>query len=139
VIDLKKKPPACLACHSEVGTIVRSLGFNPTELQLKELIDKMEDDANPGYVTIAAFLPVATRIIQDDEIPRDSYETILRAFQVFDTEGRGYIEVEDLREALTAQGERFSEEEIESLIRACADSTTGRVMFEEYASLLAEN
>jgi Ca2+-binding EF-hand superfamily protein len=45
---------------------------------------------------------------------------------VFDPEKKGYIDVEDLREALTSQGERFSEEEIQSMIRACADATTGR-------------
>jgi Ca2+-binding EF-hand superfamily protein len=123
----------------EIGTVIRSLGFNPTELQVKEMIDKLEDDANPGFISLAAFLPAMVASIEDEAFPRDSFETIAQAFQVFDPDGKGFIEMDDLKEAMTGQGERFSEEEIESMIRACADVTTGRIHYEEYARSLAEN
>ncbi len=49
---------------------------------MKDLIDKLEDDSSPGFITLAAFLPAMAAAITDEAFPRDSFETIAMAFQV---------------------------------------------------------
>merc|ERR1712196_28113 len=99
----------------EVGTIMRSLGVNPTEKELHGMLAQM----------------------QDNEIPVDNEEDIIRAFRALDTDGKGYLTTEELRELMTKNEEHFSSDEISEMITFAVDADTGNCNFTEYAEKVA--
>ena len=68
---------------------------------------------------------------------QDSEETILRAFQAIDREGKGYVEAAYLKQVMTEMGEAFSEDEMSEMIEAAQDADTGLIYYEDFAALLA--
>ena len=61
----------------------------------------MEEDEPTGFVKYEKFEPVVVKAIEDNEIPTDSEEDIIRAFRALDTDSKGYLTSEELREMLT--------------------------------------
>merc|ERR1712139_123866 len=91
----------------EVGTIMRSLGINPTEKELHGMLAQMEEDEPTGFVKYEKFEPVVVKAMEDNEIPTDSEEDIIRAFRALDTDGKGYLTTEELRELMTKKRGAF--------------------------------
>merc|ERR1711998_395163 len=121
----------------EVGTIMRSLGVNPTEKELHGMLAQMEEDEPTGFVKYEKFEPVVVKAIEDNEIPTDSEEDIIRAFRALDTDGKGYLTTEELRDLLTKNEEHFSADEISEMLAFAVDPETGNCNFTEYAEKVA--
>ncbi|KAK7248249.1 calmodulin [Aureococcus anophagefferens] len=65
---------------------MRSLGQNPTEAELADMINEVDADGN-GTIDFPEFLTMMARKMKDT----DSEEEILEAFKVFDKGGNGFI------------------------------------------------
>ncbi|KAJ3046513.1 Dynein regulatory complex protein 8 [Rhizophlyctis rosea] len=122
----------------EVGTIIRSLGIYPSEESLRGWIKEMEEDEPTGYVTHEKFFRVAFRILTSTSYVRDDEEKLFRAFQALDTENKGFLLPDDLRAAMTTEGEAFSTEEIDEMLMACTDPAEGKIYYEDYVTVLAQ-
>ena len=70
----------------ELGTVMRSLGQNPTEAELQDMINEVDADGN-GTIDFPEFLNLMARKMQDT----DSEEELKEAFKVFDKDGNGFI------------------------------------------------
>ena len=70
----------------ELGTVMRSLGQNPTEAELREMIAEVDADKN-GTIDFPEFLSLMARKMKDS----DSEEELREAFKVFDKDGNGFI------------------------------------------------
>ncbi|XP_036682369.1 myosin regulatory light chain 10 [Balaenoptera musculus] len=57
----------------------------------------------------------------------DPEETILHAFKVFDTEGKGFVKADFIKEKLMTQADRFSEEEIKQMFAAFPPDVCGNL------------
>merc|ERR1719201_88152 len=121
----------------EVGTIMRSLGVNPTEKELHGMLAQMEEDEPTGFVKYEKFEPVVVKAMEDNEIPTDSQEDIIRAFRALDTDGKGYLTTEELRDLLTKNEEHFSVDEIGEMLAFAVDPETGNCNYTEYAEKVA--
>merc|ERR550539_1602350 len=80
---------------------MRSLGYNPTESELQDMINQIDADRK-GNIDFQDFIA----LMQKQREYVDSEDEILEAFRVFDAE---------LREVLTSLGEKLTEEEVEEL------------------------
>ena len=86
----------------------------------------VEEEGSP-IVTFERFFPLAARVISSTAHERDNEEKIYRAFlviasltlQALDTERKGYLEPDDLRDMMTSMGEQFSKEEIDEMLLVC--------------------
>jgi len=121
----------------EVGTIMRSLGINPTEKELHGMLAQMEEDEPTGFVKYEKFEPVVLKCIQDNEIPTDGEEDLIRAFKALDTEGKGYLTADELRELLTKNEEHFSNDEITEMLAFAVDAETGHCVYTDYSEKCA--
>ena len=83
----------------ELGTVMRSLGQNPTEAELQDMINEVDADGN-GTIDFPEFLTMMARKMRDT----DSEEEIKEAFKVFDKDGNGYISAAELRHVMTNLG-----------------------------------
>eukprot|EP00624_Nannochloropsis_granulata_P000778 evm.model.NODE_13262_length_16184_cov_20.672207.2 len=68
----------------ELGTVMRSLGQNPTEAELQDMINEVDADGN-GTIDFPEFLTMMARKMKDT----DSEEEILEAFKVGREGGTG--------------------------------------------------
>jgi hypothetical protein len=79
--------------------VMRSLGQNPTEAELQDMINEVDADGN-GTIDFPEFLTMMARKMRDT----DSEEEIKEAFKVFDKDGNGYISAAELRHVMTNLG-----------------------------------
>jgi Ca2+-binding EF-hand superfamily protein len=79
---------------------MRSLGQNPTEGELQDMINEVDADGN-GTIDFNEFLAMMAKKFQDT----DSEEEIRQAFTVFDKDGNGTISVTELQQVMRSLGE----------------------------------
>uniref|UniRef100_A0ACB8GA80 Uncharacterized protein n=1 Tax=Sphaerodactylus townsendi TaxID=933632 RepID=A0ACB8GA80_9SAUR len=110
----------------ELGTVMRSLGQNPTEAELQDMINEVDADGN-GTIDFPEFLTMMARKMKDT----DSEEEIREAFRVFDKDGNGYISAAELRHVMTNLGEKLTDEEVDEMIREADIDGDGQVNYED--------
>ena len=82
----------------ELGTVMRSLGQNPTEAELQDMINEVDADGN-GTIDFPEFCTLMARKMKDT----DSEEELKEAFRVFDKDGNGFISAAELRHIMTVR------------------------------------
>ncbi|XP_072510318.1 calmodulin [Notamacropus eugenii] len=115
----------------ELGTVMRSLGQNPTEAELKNMIGEIDTDGN-GTIDFPEFLSMMARKMKDT----DSEEEIREAFRVFDKDGNGFVSAAELRHVMTKLGEKLTDEEVDEMIREADVDGDGQVNYEEFVRML---
>ncbi|KAF9028904.1 hypothetical protein BDZ89DRAFT_744122 [Hymenopellis radicata] len=109
----------------ELGTVMRSLGQNPTEAELQDMINEVDADGN-GTIDFPEFLTMMARKMRDT----DSEEEIKEAFKVFDKDGNGFISAAELRHVMTNLGEKLSDNEVDEMIREADVDGDGQICYE---------
>ncbi|XP_020829378.1 calmodulin [Phascolarctos cinereus] len=115
----------------ELGTVMRSLGQNPTEAELKSMIGEIDTDGN-GTIDFPEFLSMMARKMKDT----DSEEEIREAFRVFDKDGNGFVSAAELRHVMTKLGEKLTDDEVDEMIREADVDGDGQVNYEEFVRML---
>ena len=115
----------------ELGTVLRSLGQNPTEEELQETINEIDADGS-GDVDFSEFLTMMARKMKDT----DSEEEIKEAFKVFDKDGNGFISAAELRHVMTNLGEKLTDEEVDEMIREADVDGDGQINYEEFVKIM---
>ena len=78
---------------------MRSLGQNPTEAELQDMINEVDADGN-GTIDFPEFLTMMARKMRDT----DSEEEIKEAFKVFDRDNNGFISAAELKHVMISIG-----------------------------------
>ncbi|KAF9617807.1 hypothetical protein IFM89_038989 [Coptis chinensis] len=110
---------------SELGILMRSLGGNPTQAQLKEIVT-LEKLTSP--FDFPKFLELMRKHMKLEPFDRQLRD----AFKVLDKESTGYVSVSDLRHILTNIGEKLEGEEFDEWIREVDVGSDGRIRYEEF-------
>lgn len=115
----------------ELGTVMRSLGENPTDVELKDMINEVDADGN-GTIDFSEFLTMMSRKMNDKE----SEEEIIQAFQMFDKDNNGYISAAELRHVMSTLGEKITESDVEEMIREADIDGDGKVNYQEFVKMM---
>jgi myosin light chain 6 len=115
-----------------LGEVVRALGLNPTEIDIKRCLK----DLNVDRISFEQFLPIYEDLSKrKDQSTEDDF---IEGLRVFDKDGSGMINSAELRHLLTTLGERLSDDEVEQLLNGLEDKH-GNVNYEEFVRLLMRN
>ncbi|KAK3246517.1 hypothetical protein CYMTET_43948 [Cymbomonas tetramitiformis] len=142
LFELETKDKKGMVDEREIPTIIRSLGINPAQDQLRDLITEIRgEDNTTGCVEHERFERTMIKVLteQANEYKRDNEEKILRAFRAFDPENKGYIEGDYLKNLLMTRGDSFRPEEVTELLGVALDEQSGNIHYEDYAELLAND
>ena len=115
----------------ELGSVMRSLGQNPTEAELQDMINEVDADGN-GTIDFPEFLSLMARKMKDT----DTEEELVEAFKVFDRDGNGLISAAELRHVMTNLGEKLTDEEVDEMIREADVDGDGHINYEEFVRMM---
>ncbi|GLJ54714.1 hypothetical protein SUGI_1175330 [Cryptomeria japonica] len=116
---------------NELGTVMRSLGQNPTEAELRDMISEVDADGN-GTIDFPEFLNLMARKMKDT----DSEEELKEAFKVFDKDQNGFISAAELGHVMANLGEKLTPQEIEEMIKEADTDGDGQVNYEEFVRMM---
>ena len=102
---------------------MRDLGQNPTEAELKDMINEIDADGN-GTIDFPEFLSFMAE------------EELIKAFKVFDRDGNGQISAAELRLVMNNLGEKLTDEEVDELIREADVDGDGHINYEEFVRIM---
>ncbi|CAN7087012.1 unnamed protein product [Brassica oleracea var. botrytis] len=115
----------------ELGTVMRSLGQNPTEAELQDMINEVDADGN-GTIDFPEFLNLMAKKMKDT----DSEEELKEAFRVFDKDQNGFISAAELRHVMTNLGEKLTDEEVDEMVREADVDGDGQINYEEFVKIM---
>ncbi|KAG6428634.1 hypothetical protein SASPL_112887 [Salvia splendens] len=110
---------------SELGILMRSLGGNPTQAQLKSVIAEEKLTAPFDFQRFLDLMAKHLKAEPFDKKLRD-------AFQVLDKEGTGFVVVKELRHILTNIGEKLEPAEFEEWIREVDVGSDGKIKYDDF-------
>lgn len=117
----------------ELGTVLRSLGNQPTDEEVEDMIKEADKDGN-GTIDFAEFIEMMPTQERDD----NAEEEMLEAFRVFDTDGNGSITADELRQIFVNLGEKLTEDEIADMIDEADTDGDGEINYQEFVTMMFE-
>ncbi|XP_065583072.1 uncharacterized protein LOC136042103 isoform X1 [Artemia franciscana] len=97
---------------AELTAVMKCLGQNPTDAEILAIIKEVDADGN-GTIEFSEFVIAMAKSVNDI----DAEKEIKEAFDVFDKDGNGHINVEELRYVSVNLGETFSDEDIAEMLK----------------------
>ena len=116
----------------ELGTIMRSLGLNPSDEDLKEISESFDNEKNNNLIDFNSFLIIMAKRKNDI----DKEEDLLEAFRVFDKENNGKISARELRYVMMSSGEDLNENDIEDMIHEASTDNEEYIDYHKFVKLM---
>eukprot|EP00752_Nemacystus_decipiens_P018393 g16496.t1 len=117
--------------EGELGVVMRSLGYSPTNQQLKEMMAKVDTDGSGG-ISFDEFVAM----MQLGEVETDFTKEINEAFKFFDKDGDGEVTPSELAEIMRGLGDKLSDDEINLLVKVADKDGDGTISIEEFISFM---
>jgi calmodulin len=114
----------------ELGTIMRSLGSNPTQSELQDLIREL-DVTNSGKLDFGDLL----KAMEKEYRKPDTEDQIREAFKIFDKDNSGFISAEELKHVMLNLGEKLSQEEVDEMLKQ-ANVKGDKINYGEFAKVM---
>merc|ERR1739846_204191 len=119
----------------ELGEIMRAMGFRPTEEELVDLVNEIDEDGS-GQIEFAEFCQLcATFLVEDPDIETMKKE-LKDAFRIYDKEGQGFITTETLRGLIGELLAPLTDEEVEGIIEELDEDGSGSMDFDEFCEMM---
>lgn len=115
---------------SNLGSMMKSLGKNPTADELQDMINDADLDGNK-MLDFDEFLGMMNKKGDEDDELR-------HVFAIFDKNGDGYLSHDEVKDAMFKLGEEFTDKEIEDLIIAADLDQDGEVNYREFKRMLSD-
>jgi len=129
--ELYSKGVESIPCK-EVGYVLRSLGQNPTEDEVINLVCEAGCDWE-GNFTCDDFLKVAVYAVQKQV---NRLDDVRAAFRVFDNNGDGVISKNELKNAMISFGQTFSPAEADEMFTEADLNADGKIDWEEFLQMM---
>ena len=116
---------------NELRTVMQSLGQNPIDQELEDMINEVDNDGN-NEIDFEEFLTLMARNMQD----LDEEKVIKQGFSVFDADEDGKITLDDLRRVMESLGEQLNENQLVEIIKELDSNSDDAIDFEEFQAIV---
>ena len=110
---------------------MRKLGQNPSEAELMEMINTVDDNGD-HEIDFEEFLILMKSRIGE----RDPEKELRDAFAVFDTDGSGSIDRKELKRLMKKLGQALSEAELDAMMDEVDTNGDGEISFSEFKAMM---
>jgi Ca2+-binding EF-hand superfamily protein len=118
----------------EITTFMRNLGQNPTRAQLDEIMNEL-DVNHDGSIDFDEFtLLMSARSKATDSMTDDESE-LRDAFRVFDKDGNGTINADELKLTMKNIGVHLTDEELDLMMKEADEDKNGVIDFQGTSSV----
>ena len=122
-------------CLQELGKLLRYLGYNPTEADVRNLMKSVDRDSTDKIEFLEFVDLMTTKLVNKRKTSKADLE---RAFTILDKSKRGFILCEKMNEIVTTLGEKLSVDEANELISDLDHNKDGKITSEEFMTTMAQ-
>ena len=115
----------------ELGTVMRTLGQNPTDAEIEQMIKEVDIDNN-GEIDFEEFCGLMVKKMKESE----PEEELVEVFKIFDKDGNGKIDIYDLAVVFKELGEKVSDEDLREMIEEHDVDGDKSFNFEEFVRMM---
>ncbi|XP_010892578.1 calcium-binding protein 5a isoform X2 [Esox lucius] len=134
--EFDKDKDGLISCK-DLGNLMRTMGYMPTEMELIELSQNINMNLG-GRVDFEDFVELMAPKLLAETAGMIGLKELKDAFKEFDSDGDGQITTEELRNAMTKlMGEHMSRREIDTVVREADNNGDGTVDFEEFVKMMS--
>lgn len=116
----------------ELGTVMRSLGQNPTESELHELIREYDKDES-GTIDFTEFFDLMYKKMKETEMEKE----ILEIFEALDRDGNGVLSGLEIQSIMELVGVSLSDDQVADLIKQADLDEDGSLNFNEFFRMMS--
>jgi len=117
----------------ELGKILKKLGQSPSNEELKDMINEVDQDGN-GTIDFEEFCSMMTKTSKNSNTSNE--DELKEAFKVFDKNGDGKISHDELKDVMESLGENLSETEVANMIREADLNGDGQIDYKEFIQMM---
>ncbi|XP_065061419.1 calmodulin-like [Rhopilema esculentum] len=100
---------------SEIGLVMKSLGQNPSEAEIKSMVQEV-DTKGQGEIDFDDFCVLMQRMSGDSGESEDAYDETKETFKAFDKSGNDKITVSDLKSVLENLSVKLTTDELNGIL-----------------------
>ncbi|XP_038067923.1 calmodulin-like [Patiria miniata] len=124
----------------ELAVVLRSIGLNPTKRELDKIIKEADADGN-NTIELNEFLAtISQKMVQEEKGRADddimTEQEIKKTYDIFDSNGNGYISACDIRRVGALYGECFTDEVANQMIGEADTDADGRVTYRDFLKMM---
>ena len=123
----------------EIKTLMEALGKEPSEFEIKTMMEFADKDGN-GTIEFSEFCGMYGKYVAEER--SDEEENLYQCFQVFDLDGNGYIERNELASLMASLGSKSfrapPESLVDELIRDADKDGDGKINYQEFTKAMIE-
>ena len=119
---------------SELRTVLRSLGHNIPESDINEMLKLTDKDdlASNNLVDYKEFFDLFIKTMSNLTEKENEEEIIENYLKNYDRDNTGFIQANELKHNIQQCGEKYSDEEIDEIIRITDIDNDGYIKFEDF-------
>ena len=119
--------------YIELGYVLKSQGFNPTNQELIEMINDVDENED-DKITFEEFLILMHSRLKKEDIENELNE----AFNAYDKNGKGVISVKEFKRILNTFGDKICEEKIDEIIQKVDPKNKGYIDYKELTKIIVD-
>uniref|UniRef100_A0A3Q2VZW4 Calcium binding protein 5b n=2 Tax=Haplochromini TaxID=319058 RepID=A0A3Q2VZW4_HAPBU len=136
-VEFDKDKDGLISCK-DLGNLMRTMGYMPTEMELIELSQNINMNLG-GRVDFEDFVDLMTPKLLDETAGMIGLKELKDAFKEFDLDGDGAITSDEMKHAmLKLLGKQTSKNEIDAVVKEADDNGDGTVDFEEFVKMMSQ-
>lgn len=137
-----KDNDGCITAN-EIKLVMKGLRLETSDQEILDMINNVDVDGN-GSVDFDEFLKMMSksdcrRVHEGESEKKTEADEMRQAFRVFDIDGNGFIDANELKITMFNLGENLSDKDLKQMLKLADKNKDGKIDYEEFISMMYSN